>query len=64
MSKFAYKATRFKSFGNVDAVFDSAEPYIANVKRDYMYMCSDANCHYFKHKDTKEYQHAPYAPKS
>ena len=64
MSKFSYKATRFNVFDNVDAVFDNAEPYIANVKSDYLYMYSDADCDYFKHRDTKEYRYAPCAPKS
>ena len=64
MSKFTYKAVRFGQYArDVDDLFDNAEPYIADVKRDYMYMYSDVNCDYFKHKDTKEYQHAPHATK-
>ena len=61
MSKFTYKATQFNVFDNVDAVFDNAEPYIDNVKSEYMYMYSDDTHDFFKHIDTRKYQQAPKA---
>jgi len=44
---------------DTNAVFNNAEQYIDNVKSDYMYMYSDDTCDFFKHIDTRKYQHAP-----
>ena len=44
---------------DIDAVFDNAQPYITNVKSEYMYMGSDDTHDFFKHMDTRKYERAP-----
>ena len=41
---------------DIDAVFDNAQPYITNVKSEYMYMGSDDTHDFFKHMDTRYHQ--------
>ena len=46
---------------DTSAVFDNAEPHIANVKSEYMYMYSSDTHDFFKHIDTRQYKLAPRA---
>ena len=46
---------------DVEAAFNNAENYIANVKDEFMYMYSDKAYDFFKHIDTRKYQQVPKA---
>ena len=49
---------------DVEAAFNNAENYIANVKDEFLYMYSDKAYDFFKHIDTRKYQLVPKAQNS